>query len=148
MFSLVGQLGKEKNGFYNHQYWQINSSVRFTDPVLVDQYQNWVMSTTQENMIQKGHIWHDKIFEFHKHLTALQVPHLFFHGYFDFFVQANNQYDWGTNFYSPYDAKGSFYWTLKNQGLPTTKNLHFLGDGHAAWAKILISHINKHVCLR
>jgi len=133
---------------YNNQYVQINASCNFLDSDLKQRYKDWVLANTQDKMILKGQEWHRKIYQFHNQLNSLDIPHIFFHSYFSFFVDKDNEQDWNTNFISPYNHEASYFWTLKNQGYIPTKSLHFGADGHAAWAKLLIDYIDKNAYLR
>lgn len=144
-FVLIGWTTWEREEWlHNGQYLQINANRTFADPEIQQRYQSWVMGNSQELMIAKGHEWHERIWQFHQQLLCQNIAHLFFHSYFDFFVDHNQQRDWQNCFYRPYDPEHSYFWTLNNLGFEHTKSLHFRGDGHRAWAEVLIDFIDKH----
>jgi hypothetical protein len=125
------------------EYLQINANRTFSDNHTQQRYQDWVLNNSQELMITKGQQWHDCIWQFHQELMSQKIAHLFFHSYFDFFVEYDQQQDWQNCFYRPYDPEHSYFWTLSNLGFEPTSSLHFRGEGHQCWAQILLNFINQ-----
>jgi hypothetical protein len=84
---------------------------------------------------------HEKIWNFHKELQELKIPHLFFNTFNDFTNQPME--DWENCFIEPYDPEMTYYNYLKNQGLTALPSYHYRADGHRKWAEFLLPHLTK-----
>ena len=104
---------------------------------------------------------HDKIFNLHKHLEYIGVPHLFFSAVESFktglFYKIHEcinletlakgdpvnliEYEWDHSYYHPYLNKSSFLeWGLDN-GYKATKHFHLEADAHTEYATILKDYL-------
>ena len=138
--------------FYENHWWQVNGSGRDTVPMaLLDRYRKWVIDQDQTQWENKEIEWHEKIWNLHQELNALDIPHLFFNCYSQF----NNisykdnlihlQKDWESCFIGPYEQSETYYdWLIKN-GFSTVKagSYHFGAEAHAAWAKRLHPELTR-----
>lgn len=147
-FVLIGWTSWEREEWpYRGDFFQANSSAdTFDDPDLDQRYRDWINSLNEQSIPSLGREWHENIWQFHKKLQDQQIPHLFFNCFYDFFVEGNQQRDWNNCFLGPYDNQQSYWHYLKSQGFQTVNHndLHFGADGHQAWSKIIISHIEKY----
>lgn len=132
---------------HNGTYYQLTASgTDIVPPELHTQYKEWVIekaNTYAEDEIRN----YSKIWQFHKELNELDIPHLFFNTYLPFGHVNNHSVDkrdWGKNYISPYDHAGTYYYWLEAQGYKRASetSYHYRADGHRAWAEFLIPHID------
>lgn len=84
---------------------------------------------------------HEKIWNFHKELQELKIPHLFFNTFNDFTNQPME--DWENCFIEPYDPEMTYYNYLKNHGFTALPSYHYRADGHRKWAEFLLPHLTR-----
>lgn len=106
--------------------------------------------------------YHDKIYDLHKRLEFLNIPHLFFMGVcsFDFDTSPerfpdspiyNNfmiNYDWSNCFWKPYEKAGSFMEWGRTNNYEITPHHHLKEQGHNDFAHILYDYIIKNSLLK
>jgi len=99
--------------------------------------------------------YHEKMYDLHRRLDHLNIPHLFFMGVcsLHYEITGNNklsmpatfdnsikQYDWNGSFWKVYEDISFLSWG-RDQGYEITKWLHLREDAHAHFAEILYNHI-------
>lgn len=85
---------------------------------------------------------HETIWQFHKELQDLGIPHLFFNAYSDFY-RIEDTKDWENCYIDPYDTEMTYYKYLENQGFTALPSYHYRADGHRKWAEFLLPHLTK-----
>lgn len=132
---------------YNGTYYQLTASGTDIVPAeLHNRYKQWVVaksSTYAHDEIANYH----KIWEFHKELESLEIPHLFFNTYSCFsHIDLNDleKYHWDRNYVEPYTNYGTYYYWLEHQGFKRASqhSYHYGDDAHTAWANFLIPRID------
>lgn len=133
-------------------YYQVTASgTDFVPGDLKTRYKQWVIEQDHYSQERKMLLWHDRIYQFHKDLQTIEIPHIFFNTYSNFnairtkqittdtIQVAPNEYDWEGCYIDPYDAGLTYYNWLKDQGFQTVSpnSYHFGADAHRAWAEFL-----------
>lgn len=123
---------------------------------------HWETWRQPENRNIMAKYYNDRIFDFHKHLEFLKIPHLFFLGVCSFDYEISKirfphspdydnyvfQYDWDGCFWKPYEVDGSFMdWGRANDYEITPYN-HLKEQGHHDFAHILYDYINENSLLK
>lgn len=110
--------------------------------------QHWHQTAdTYEYRVGLSLYWHEKIFNLHKYLEHLEIPHVFFHAFHDFKVHRTEyQLDWNNKFLSPYDASNTYVAWCAQQGYKeiTPGWYHFEPAAQLAWAHKLYNYIKVH----
>jgi len=137
-FAVIGWTTPEREEWlHDGIYYQVNASGHDMVPVeLEEKYKKYVANCTNEHYNQKLEEWDEKIYDFHIELKDHNIPHLFFNT----FNRYPNKYDW-----NDYFVKDVYFNWLKDNGYKTkhVNSWHFGADGHTAWAKHLISYLQK-----
>lgn len=141
---------------YEGNTYQVTASG--TDHVpngLKARYKTWVIEQDEHTRDRKLIESHKKIWEFHRHLLALDIPHLFFNTYSTFQpirlghlkrdLVNPGMYDWDKCYIEPYDQNYAFYYWCLNNGFKTVNpnSYHFGADAHQAWANFLIQNYTQ-----
>jgi hypothetical protein len=88
--------------------------------------------------------WHQRIYNLHKYLEYLKIPHVFFNAFHDFKVnQIEFQLDWNNKFMNPYDQDNTYVQWCTKQGYQeiTPGWYHYEPAGQRAWAEKLHAYI-------
>jgi hypothetical protein len=146
---LIGWTTWEREEWiHEEKYYDVNSSGHNGLPAeLENRYKVWVIDQTSDTLDTKSQYWHKEIYNLHLDLQKKNIPHLFFNCMYNFF-KIVNYVDWKHNYVGPYENNYSYYWYLKNLGFAADKWYHYKKDGHYAWAKLLIEHIENHDIIR
>jgi len=148
-FVLIGWTSWEREEWpYQGDFFQVNANNNTKgDKELDQQYRQWVSNLDDNNLPKLGQQWHESIWHFHQKLNVRGIPHLFFNFFYDFFVDKQDQMDWGPNFFHPYDSEYSYWHYLRRLKFRANGMLNFGPDAHRAWADVLIQHIKTHKLL-
>ena len=103
------------------------------------QYRGWVSSQTIPEIQRKSENWCDKIWNLHQQLQNENIKHLFFNCIEPF---PTRKYDFGLNYFYPYDKEYTFYHYLKQYDEPN-ENFHFGLKSHKRWANLLLDRIKE-----
>lgn len=107
--------------------------------------------------------YHNRIYNLHKKLEDMNIPHLFFMGVHSFYetIEIDDKYlpfqfkskdvhnnhklihfDWNNRFWNPYDQlNGSFLSWGRNKGYPVTPYHHLSNEAHSEFAHILKEYL-------
>lgn len=91
--------------------------------------------------------WHERIYNLHKYLEHLKIPHVFFHAFHDFKVhQFQYHLDWDNKFMDPYNWDNTYVHWCAQQGYKeiTPGWYHYEPAGQLAWAEKLHAYIKAH----
>jgi hypothetical protein len=138
---IIGWSTHEREEWLHHgRYWQVNAGGIGEDwPELVkEKYKFYIAGI---DWLECEHREHEKIWQFHKELQELKIPHLFFNTYSNFTNMPME--DWEDCFIEPYNPDMTYYNYLKNQGLTALPSYHYRADGHRKWAEYLMPHLTK-----
>jgi hypothetical protein len=119
VFVIIGWTSWEREEWeYLDGYLQVTASGTDSVPEsMEEEYKEWVIKQTQEELKRKEQLWNQKIAQFSKELDDQNIKHLFFH----------------TNEYTQY---------LREQGYQTVNGgYHFGIDAHTAWYKYLLPKV-------
>lgn len=147
---IIGWTSWEREEWeHQGQRFDVNASGLDSVPsALQARYKQWVIEQRQDNQANKSRDTHNEIIKLHLRLKESKVPHLFFNAIMPFqhevLVDDNRRYNWGSNFYGPYDNDSSYYWHLRAQGFSPTKMNHYLEDGQKYWAELILKHLREH----
>jgi hypothetical protein len=90
--------------------------------------------------------WHERIYNLHKYLEHLRIPHVFFHAFHDFKMY-DSQYhlEWSNGFMNPYDNDLTYiHWCAGNNYKEITPGkFHYEPAAQRAWAEKLFEYINQ-----
>lgn len=159
---IIGWTSWEREEWFNDDdnvWYQVNASgIDSVPEKWTDRYKNFVVNVDWK---KKEIFWHNEIKNFHLELRDLQIPHLFFNCYSNFFHSHNtfknanlpfHQHEYGNNYINPYDDF-HFINYLRSVGCkdvrepadPFIKNkrTHFGPDGHAKWAEFLLPYLTR-----
>ena len=119
LFVIIGWATWEREEWeYLDGYLQVTASGTDSVPEsMEEEYKEWVVKQTPEELKRKEQLWIQKIAQFSKELDDQNIKHLFFH----------------TNEYIQY---------LREQGYQTVNGgYHFGIDAHTAWYKYLLPKV-------
>ena len=131
---------------HGEDYIQVTSSGTDSVPEsMVEEYKEWVVKQTEQELDLKTKQWHDRIYDFHIELRDQNIKHTFFntYQYFDTIaVPIAEQLDWHHQFVNPYDQDYTFFYYLANKGINTVNenSYHYGVDGHREWTKIVLEN--------
>lgn len=95
--------------------------------------------------------WHEKIYNLHKYLEHLSIPHLFFHAFHDFKVHRQEfQLRWNKRFLHPYSWDDTYIHWCATKGYKeiTPGWYHYEPAGQRAWAEHIFNYIISHNLLK
>ena len=121
LFVIIGWTTWEREEWeYLDGYLQVTASGTDSVPEsMEEEYKEWVVKQTPEELKRKEQLWIQKIAQFSKELDDQNIKHLFFH----------------TNEYIQY---------LTDQGYQTVNGgYHFGIDAHTAWYKYLLPKVQE-----
>lgn len=148
-FVLIGWTSWEREEWLIDDEWfPINASGldQLPTPELQSKYKEWILSLSEDHMVQQSRKWYTKIYNFHQELNWMGIPHLFFNAFHPFMLHHTQvREDWGTNFLWPDDPEGTYYLYCHNKkGCNPVDNYYHLNvDAHTIWADTLIKHIEE-----
>lgn len=110
--------------------------------------QHWYQTADNfDYRVGLSHYWHQKIYNLHKYLQYLKIPHVFFNAFHDFRVENPEfQLDWSNNFVNPYSVHNTYVNWCDQQGHKqiTPGWYHYGPAAQLAWAEKLHAHINQY----
>ena len=121
LFVIIGWSSWDREEWeYQDKYIQVTASGTDSVPEsMEEEYKEWVIKQTQEELKHKKEMWSQKIAQFSEELDDQNIKHLFFH----------------TNEYTQY---------LTEQGYQTVNGgYHFGIDAHTAWYKYLLPKVQE-----
>lgn len=144
-FIVIGWSTWERKEFHDKEtgkVWQVNAGGVGDDwpQWLKDEYPKYVSEIDWEAEQRAAH---EKIFQFHNHLTQSNIKHLFFNTFNHFDPWVVPTQEWNNCYINPYSKDGTYYeWCLKQGFKTVSKNsYHFGADAHTAWADYLYPKI-------
>jgi hypothetical protein len=90
--------------------------------------------------------WHERIYNLHKYLEHLYIPHVFFHAFHDFKMHFTQYHlDWNNRFMNPYNRELTYvHWCAGNNYKEITPGkFHYEPAAQRAWAEKLVEYINQ-----
>lgn len=144
-FLVIGWSPFEREEWWHNgiAYQITGGGVESVPAELADKYKKWVIDNSDPCAINARTLtWHQEIFDFHRSLLELSIPHLFFNTFnsFEFVPNIGGTYlGWGDCFVEPYLESYTYCSWLKNQGYQpvSATSMHFGPDAHQAWAEFL-----------
>ena len=121
-------------------WYQVNASgVDVVPKELQDQYRQFVIDVDWNQCTTQ---WHERIWQFHQYLKALNIRHFFYNAH-STFSNISEHYNWGNHYLAPYDIAQSYDGILKTNsfGYVNPKSYHFGAKAHCFWAKYLLQYI-------
>jgi hypothetical protein len=121
LFVIIGWTSWEREEWdYQDGYLQITAGGTDSVPESIqEEYKEWIMNQTLEEVNRKEQLWTSKIAQFSKELDEQGIKHLFFH-------------------------TGEYIQYLNEQGYQTLNNgWHFGVDAHIAWYKYLLPKVQE-----
>lgn len=94
-----------------------------------------------------SHYWHERIYNLHKYLEHLQIPHVFFNAFHEFMIpDPQYQLDWNHCFVSPYDPTDTYvdFCQAHDYKEITPGWYHFEAAAQLAWAQRVFAHVQQH----
>lgn len=141
VFVIIQWSGWEREEWLHDGTWyQVNASgVDVVPKELQDQYRQFVIDVDWNRCTQQ---WHQRIWEFHQYLNALNIRHFFYNAH-STFSSISDRHDWGQHYLAPYDITQSYDGILKTHGFGyvNPKSYHFDAKAHCFWAKYLLQYI-------
>ena len=137
-FIIIGWTSWEREEWrHGKDYIQITASGTDSVPEsMEEEYKEWVVKQTPQELKRKEQLWYDRIWSFHCELKEQNIRHIFFNTAQNF----NDNRDWDINF-----IPISYSQWLTEQGFTTVENSnHYDAKAHAAWGKHLRIIIGKH----
>jgi hypothetical protein len=141
-FIIIGWTSWEREEWkHGEDYLQVTASGTDSVPEsMEEEYKEWVINQTTEQLRHKEQLWYDRIWDFHCELKEQNIRHLFFNTTQNF----NDNRDWDINF-----IPISYSQWLTEQGFDTVENSnHYDARAHAAWGKYLTSVTARHYTVR
>ena len=136
-FIIIGWTSSEREEWkHGEDYLQVTASGTDSVPEsMEEEYKEWVINQTTEQLRHKEQLWYDRIWDFHCELKEQNIRHIFFNTTQKF----NDKRDWDINF-----IPISYCQWLTEQGFNTVENSnHYGADAHRAWGKYLTFIVNK-----
>jgi hypothetical protein len=162
IFVLIQWSTWEREEWLHDGVWyQVNASGQdHVPPELGDRYKQFVLDVdwTAANLRA-----HDQIWNFHKELEQLEIPHLFFNGNSHFgnthevdgdivpIIPQNQRPNWNSCYIGPYSRKTTYDQILRHEQFATVEpapGYHFGQDAHCFWAQYLLQYILDNQLLR
>ena len=144
MFVVIGWSTWEREEWkLGEDYLQVTASGTDSVPEsMAEEYKEWVLNQTQEELDRKTALWHDKIYDFHMELKDQKINHVFFNTYSHFdeiCVPKQNQKDWHNCYFGPYDENYTMNKWLINQGYSTVNPqcMHFGVNAHKYFSQCI-----------
>ena len=134
---IIGWTSWEREEWkHGKDYLQVTASGTDSVPEsMEEEYKEWVIKQTPEELKSKEQLWYDRIWDFHCELKEQNIRHIFFNTTQKF----NDKRDWDINF-----IPISYCQWLTEQGFNTVENSnHYGADAHRAWGKYLTFIVNK-----
>ena len=135
-FVIIGWTSWEREEWkHGEDYLQVTASGTDSVPEsMEEEYKEWVVKQTPEELKRKEQLWYDRIWDFHCELNDQNIRHVFFNSMNRF----NDNRDWDINF-----IPISYSQWLTEQGFNTVENnSHYGADAHRAWGKYIVTIVN------
>ena len=136
VFVLIGWSSWDREEWeHNKDYLQVTAGGTDSVPEsMEEEYKEWVVKQTPEELKRKEQLWYDRIWDFHCELNDQNIRHVFFNSMNRF----NDNRDWDINF-----IPISYSQWLTEQGFNTVENnSHYGADAHRAWGKYIVTIVN------
>lgn len=121
---------------------------RTTPPEYLKRLQHWNECTLNlDYRTALSLYWHEKIYNLHKYLEHLHIPHVFFQAFHDFkIINTRHHLDWNNAFMDPYNQDLTYvHWCARNNYKEITPGwFHYEPAAQRAWAERLANHIKTH----
>lgn len=162
---IIGWTSFEREEWFDEEtnfWYQVNGSgIDSVPEKWIKKYKDYVINIDWE---AKEIFWYNEIWNFHRELEQLNVPHLFFICYRNFHYIKNafakkgilldTLYDFKNNFINPYIENFDYIKYLQSCGCElhrkpyeypriTQPRNHFGPDGHAKWAEFLLPYLTR-----
>jgi len=139
LFVIIGWTSWDREEWkHEEDYIQITASgIDSVPESMEEEYKEWVLKQTPEELRRKEQLWYERIWDFHCELNDQKIKHLFFNSmnYFD------DTKDWDVSYVSDVYTD----WA-DDQGFQTDDdNNHYRADAHRAWAKYLEPYLGAQV---
>jgi len=135
-YIVIGWTSWEREEWkHGEDYLQVTAGGTDSVPEsMEEEYKEWVIKQTPEELKRKEHLWRDRIWNFHCELKEQNIRHLFFNTTQRFIDDDN---DWGANF-----IPIPFTEWLEEKGFhPIKDTMHFGKDAHKEWGNYLTKNI-------
>jgi hypothetical protein len=131
---------------HNKDYLQVTAGGTDSVPEsMEEEYKEWVLKQTMQELDRKQLEWHTKIYELHTTLQDAGIAHLFFNTYSWFRSHVQDPLDWHNCYLDPYNEEGTYNsWCLQNKYKPVRYgSYHYGRDAHIGWYKHLLPRLTN-----
>ena len=147
VFVLIGWSSWDREEWeHNKDYLQVTAGGTDSVPEsMEEEYKEWVVKQTMQELDRKQLEWHTKIYELHTTLQDAGIAHLFFNTYSWFRSHVQDPLDWHNCYLDPYDEEGTYNsWCLQNKYKPIRYgSYHYGRDAHIGWYKHLLPRLTN-----
>ena len=147
VFVLIGWSSWDREEWeHNKDYLQVTAGGTDSVPEsMEEEYKEWVLKQTMQELDRKQLEWHTKIYELHTTLQDAGIAHLFFNTYSWFRSHVQDPLDWHNCYLDPYDEEGTYNsWCLQNKYKPIRYgSYHYGRDAHIGWYKHLLPRLTN-----
>ena len=147
VFVLIGWTSWDREEWLDKDtYYQVTAGGTDSVPAhLEEEYKEWVLKQTMQELDRKQLEWHTKIYELHKTLQSAGIQHLFFNTYSWFRSHVQECVDWNNCYIDPYNESGTYNsWCLQNNYKPVRYgSYHYDRDAHIGWHKHLLPRLTN-----
>lgn len=147
VFVLIGWSSWDREEWeHNKDYLQVTAGGTDSVPEsMEEEYKEWVVKQTMQELDRKQLEWHTKIYELHTTLQDAGIAHLFFNTYSWFRSHVQDPLDWHNCYLDPYDEEGTYNsWCLQNKYKPVRYgSYHYGRDAHIGWYKHLLPRLTN-----
>ena len=145
VFVLIGWTSWDREEWLDKDtYYQVTAGGTDSVPAhLEEEYKEWVLKQTMQELDRKQLEWHTKIYELHTTLQDAGIAHLFFNTYSWFRSHVQQCVDWNNCYIDPYNESGTYNaWCLQNNHKPVGYgSYHYDRDAHTGWYKHLLPRL-------
>ena len=147
VFVLIGWSSWDREEWeHNKDYLQVTAGGTDSVPEsMEEEYKEWVLKQTMQELDRKQLEWHTKIYELHTTLQDAGIAHLFFNTYSWFRSHVQDPLDWHNCYLDPYNQEGTYNsWCLQNKYKPVRYgSYHYGRDAHIGWYKHLLPRLTN-----
>ena len=147
VFVLIGWSSWDREEWeHNKDYLQVTAGGTDSVPEsMQEEYKEWVVKQTMQELDRKQLEWHTKIYELHTTLQDAGIAHLFFNTYSWFRSHVQDPLDWHNCYLDPYNEEGTYNsWCLQNKYKPVRYgSYHYGRNAHIGWYKHLLPRLTN-----
>jgi hypothetical protein len=147
VFVLIGWSSWDREEWeHNKDYLQVTAGGTDSVPEsMEEEYKEWVLKQTMQELDRKQLEWHTKIYELHTTLQDAGIAHLFFNTYSWFRSHVQDPLDWHNCYLDPYNEEGTYNsWCLQNKYKPVRYgSYHYGRNAHIGWYKHLLPRLTN-----